>query len=111
MLGPQHPQQRNAIVRALRALVDALLEPGRTFGVREAMLRAAALPALVSRWTDERADIAVRVGAADAISVLLIVRQTCPLALRYLGGAGVARPSPIPSLCTHFTRAGIEWLR
>ena len=22
-----------------------------------------------------------------------------------------ARPSPIPSLCTHFTRAGIEWRR
>ena len=22
-----------------------------------------------------------------------------------------ARPSLIPSLCTHFTRAGIEWLR
>ena len=26
------------------------------------------------------------------------------------GGAG-ARPSPIPSLCTPFTRAGTEWRR
>ena len=24
---------------------------------------------------------------------------------------GSARPSLIPSLCTHFTRAGIEWRR
>ena len=24
---------------------------------------------------------------------------------------GAARPSLIPSLCTHFTRAGIEWRR
>ena len=26
-------------------------------------------------------------------------------------GTTMARPSPIPSLCTHFTRAGIEWRR
>ena len=26
-------------------------------------------------------------------------------------GFGEARPSLIPSLCTHFTRAGIEWRR
>ena len=27
------------------------------------------------------------------------------------GVVSVARPSPIPSLCTHFTRTGIEWRR
>ena len=27
------------------------------------------------------------------------------------GGKRLARPSLIPSLCTHFTRAGIEWRR
>ena len=27
------------------------------------------------------------------------------------GGKRLARPSLIPSLCTHFTRAGIKWRR
>ena len=34
-----------------------------------------------------------------------------PFAALLLTAAVRARPSRIPSLCTHFTRAGIEWRR
>ena len=39
-------------------------------------------------------------------------RETLPMVWGgALAGVGEARPSPIPSLCTHCTRAGIEWRR
>ena len=52
----------------------------------------------------------------EEANALVMAWLACSSFPQYLIGVAYvmeseARPSPIPSLCTHFTRAGIEWRR
>ena len=87
--------------------------------LRVACEEGAKIDAMINKSTEYmRQEVAVEGGATEAeaprqnIIIMNMEGGATPRARAKPQGPSVpARPSLIPSLCTHFTRAGIEWRR